>query len=314
MMIKLKNLLTEVQWEGDIADKITKNEIPLTPKMINRVFSKKKFRAIHVSNWYHFKALHKIQNSKKSISVATNWVPRFIDSGVWGGSGFTSVLEGELLVGNDDDIMSTPDKQGRRWISLDYLKRSGGKDLSKDSFKMTNEIEQMKKKLYEKNLKKYNAWQQHNNLSPTKGANFRGALYIRGLANIFQVNSLHSDDSLEKGDSDKIIIGAKFKKMKQEIIKDYMIEMEKLLIKNKKFMETFRDFSYEIPGGWTNWNESVMANFEIIQVYIDDDHPESPVGEEFEEEMSKLNVEFSIGSASEINKEAHALVDEFNRK
>jgi len=57
-----------------------------------------------------------------------------------------------------------------------------------------------------------------------------------------------------------------------------------------------------------------MANFEIIQVYIDDDHPESPAGEEFEEEMSKLNVEFSIGSASEINKEAHALVDEFNRK
>jgi hypothetical protein len=53
-MIKLVNLLTEIQWLTKISEKIHKNDIPLTPAMINRVFGKKIIRALHTTDISNF--------------------------------------------------------------------------------------------------------------------------------------------------------------------------------------------------------------------------------------------------------------------
>jgi|SaaInlV_120m_DNA_4_1040238.scaffolds.fasta_scaffold56043_2 succinate dehydrogenase/fumarate reductase cytochrome b subunit len=113
-MIKLKNLITEVQWENSVQSHIYAGNIPMTPKVIHRIFGVKKIVALHVSDIDNFERLAKLQGTKKSVSMTNSFRPSFIGRGVWAGAGIAAVVEGDMMIGLNADLMSAPDKQGRR--------------------------------------------------------------------------------------------------------------------------------------------------------------------------------------------------------
>lgn len=234
--------------------------------------------------------MYKLQNSKKSISVATEWRDTFLRNGVWSGVGFNSVVEGELMMGNDDDIMSTPDKQGRRWINTGYLENSKGKDLGIQAKKVEAGIVYLKGKLYWGFLAKYNLKFHHNKDTPSGYGNLRRLSDILDAHDLYRNEGSLYDEMYELRDQGNLINGDELNKMKADIIKDYMDGIEKLLKKNKKFLDNFRDAAYGVsPEQWSGeWNESVMTNFKIVNVYVDSMYIGEEAAEKYKKHLSKM--------------------------
>jgi len=99
---------------------ISQMKIPLTSKTMSWIFNVQLPRVtlFHVTNGIGFKKLKKLQNKKKSISAFFNMEADYIDSGIRGGSGIVAELDANIIMSSKDDMMSMPDKTGRRWVEL----------------------------------------------------------------------------------------------------------------------------------------------------------------------------------------------------
>jgi hypothetical protein len=72
----------------------------------------------HIANPETFRKLIKIEGKKKSISAMTYADPYYILNGINQTGGIAVEMEADVLVAQRTDIMSIPDKTGRRWISF----------------------------------------------------------------------------------------------------------------------------------------------------------------------------------------------------
>jgi hypothetical protein len=72
----------------------------------------------HVTNAIGLGKLKKLQNKKKSISVFFNMDARTMESGIQGGGGLVVELDANIIMSGKGDLMSMPDKTGRRWVEL----------------------------------------------------------------------------------------------------------------------------------------------------------------------------------------------------
>jgi len=95
-------------------------QIPLSSKTMEWIFKVQLPRAtvFHVTSVDGFKKLKGLQNKRKSISAFFNMNAEYIDSGIKGGSGVVAELDANIIVSSKSDIMSQPDKTGRRWVEL----------------------------------------------------------------------------------------------------------------------------------------------------------------------------------------------------
>jgi len=75
----------------------------------------------HVTNGVGLQNLKRMQNKKKSISAFFNMNADYIDSGIKTEGGLVAELDANILMSSKNDIMSMPDKAGRRWIELHDL-------------------------------------------------------------------------------------------------------------------------------------------------------------------------------------------------
>ncbi len=123
-MIRLKDLLsekvTDVKWVSKAYTFAYSRKFPFTPKIAKILNEGKRVRAFHITSIKKLDQLDSLQGTKKSISCMTrvpNASMRVDIPGIWN-SGVMFYLEGTLLIKGDDDIMSEPDEQGRRWASL----------------------------------------------------------------------------------------------------------------------------------------------------------------------------------------------------
>ena len=123
-MIKLKDLLsekvTDVKWVSKAYTFAYSRKFPFTPKIAKILNEGKRVRAFHITSIKKLDQLDSLQGTKKSISCMTripNSSMRIDIPGIWN-SGVMFYLEGTLLIKGDDDIMSEPDEQGRRWAEL----------------------------------------------------------------------------------------------------------------------------------------------------------------------------------------------------
>ena len=121
----------EIAWQQSLSKllwdiprgKIQFVKLPLSTPILNRIFSKPpRTTVFHVTGWAGVSKLIKIEGTKKSISTAANIDAMIVGSGVRGGGGVVVELEGDVLMAAGDDIMSQPDKTGRRWIELETIK------------------------------------------------------------------------------------------------------------------------------------------------------------------------------------------------
>jgi len=129
-------------WQRSASEKIFEfqqiqyMQIPLTSSTMEWIFQVQLPRAtvFHVTSGIGLEKLKKLQNKKKSISAFFNMTADYIDSGIKTEGGLVAELDANILMSSKNDIMSMPDKAGRRWIELH--------SLDPDE-KMHKELEQM---------------------------------------------------------------------------------------------------------------------------------------------------------------------------
>ena len=119
-------LKEEVAWQQstskmifDFGDKYG-IKIPLSSAIIDKVFPEKIQTVVfHVTDIKGGENLIKLQNGKKSVSAFFFMDTSYLMQGIKSNNGGTiAELDGNVIVSADSDIMSMPDKQGRRWIEL----------------------------------------------------------------------------------------------------------------------------------------------------------------------------------------------------
>jgi hypothetical protein len=241
------------------ADNIESQKIPFSTPIYKRTFGKPpRTRVFHIADPDNFRKLIKLEGKKKSISALTYAEPFYVLNGINQSGGIAVEMEADVLVSQRMDIMSIPDKTGRRWVSFANLKGiikdnydDSGK-LIRTLFKdietllaalvtkhMTNSVLSKDDQLFLKKRiasRKYeDAWYYLNpdSLNPTNPANVR-----------------------------------KQKQFQQQLVKDYLDGMESVMKKNAKELGkaiTAHLLKRETTAGW---DELVVNKFKIKRVLI----------------------------------------------
>ena len=102
---------------------ISQMKIPLTSKTMSWIFNVQlpRVTVFHVTSGIGLEKLMRLQNKKKSISAFFNMSADYIDQGIKTEGGVVAELDANILMSSKNDIMSMPDKAGRRWIELHSL-------------------------------------------------------------------------------------------------------------------------------------------------------------------------------------------------
>ena len=113
-------------WQSSTSQKIfdfgqiSYMQIPLTSSTMEWIFQVQIPRAtvFHVTNGIGLEKLKRLQNKKKSISAFFNMDASTMDAGIQGGGGLVVELDANIIMSSKSDLMSMPDKTGRRWVEL----------------------------------------------------------------------------------------------------------------------------------------------------------------------------------------------------
>jgi len=113
-------------WQSSTSQKIfdfgqiSYMQIPLTSSTMEWIFQVQLPRAtvFHVTNGIGLGKLKRLQNKKKSISAFFNMDASTMESGIQGGGGVVAELDANIILSSKGDVMSMPDKTGRRWVEL----------------------------------------------------------------------------------------------------------------------------------------------------------------------------------------------------
>ena len=101
-------------------DVVPNMKIPLTSKTMSWIFNVQlpRVTVFHVTSGIGLKNLKRLQNKKKSISAFFNMTADYIDQGIKTEGGVVAELDANILMSSKSDILSQPDKTGRRWVAL----------------------------------------------------------------------------------------------------------------------------------------------------------------------------------------------------
>jgi len=101
-------------------DVVPNMKIPFTSKTMEWIFKVQLPRAtvFHVTSGIGLEKLKKLQNKKKSISAFFNMDASTMEHGIQGGGGLVVELDANIIMSSKGDLMSMPDKTGRRWVEL----------------------------------------------------------------------------------------------------------------------------------------------------------------------------------------------------
>jgi len=101
-------------------DVVPNMKIPLTSKTMSWIFNVQlpRVTVFHVTSGIGLKKLMRLQNKKKSISAFFNMTADYIDQGIKTEGGVVVEMDANIIISSKSDIMSQPDKTGRRWVAL----------------------------------------------------------------------------------------------------------------------------------------------------------------------------------------------------
>jgi len=230
-------------------------KIPFTSKTMEWIFKVQLPRAtvFHVTSGIGLEKLKKLQNKKKSISAFFNMTADYIDSGIKTEGGVVAELDANIIISSKSDIMSQPDKTGRRWVALYNID---------PQYKMEKEMTQM---LIDLAIKHDPKNKEYLKISPEIGI---------GVWHKLQTDLLTKFDPAKAG-----------KKMAL-IIADYMDGVNTILKKHKKDIQgaihgyivrrgtvAVKHPSGRMVGGdseiseWNAWDEQVVDKIKIEKVH-----------------------------------------------
>ena len=215
-----------------------KEYIPLTPAVVEKALGKKiPVKSFHITGPDGIQQLKNVLNRKKSISTFTATHEsealakgRGVQTGM---GGIICYVEGHLLAQRSMDFDTTPDKQGRRWVSAFHV------------FDKKPEI-----------------WAKALKASKVDFDSIDGKLgkIERDLKDKWIEGDIKYDDYKAKVKEEQGPIVAKY-------VKDFIDVANKTLIKNKKiFKKSLIDSKVNKRTAW--WNEIVVYNTKIIDMFV----------------------------------------------
>ena len=248
--------------------------IPLTAKMLKRALNTKlpRARVFHVTAPEHLDFMVKMQGKKKAISAATQLHPTVVTGGINTRGGMVFELKSDVLISAPNDIMSRPDKTGRRWLEWYMLSTEG----MINGQRVKNEIEKFGLKEKKKLILKYD---------PNAGR--RGPIADNDVNGVwYRLNPRKSDSPIQQkipfslADSIPALKGKGGQSpTKREVniilrlmVKDYIDAMERVVAKYPKEISALffahAQNAVKTSEGRDGWDELVVNNYEIREVLV----------------------------------------------
>ena len=133
-MKSFKRYLTEfaIQSTSDIVFEVGSQgqgssgmNIPISGPMFKRIWPDT-IRAIvfHATDAEHLAGLKRLEGGKKSISAFFSMMANQMEGGIATDGGVVIEMDADILVSAKDDIMSTVDKTGRRWVEMSWFENA----------------------------------------------------------------------------------------------------------------------------------------------------------------------------------------------
>jgi len=262
---EIEQELNELAWEGDIDKFVSMRLVPLTNET-SRIINdgKKRIRVFHMSDINNIDNLKSIIGTRKSISSATyfnEFILKYM-SGIRTEGGLLYYLEGDLQYEGSRDIMSRPDKVGRRWVSIEDFPDNFANDVDKifNNDDRLNELYNIKDdKLKYSLINKYirNVYElMHKHIGEIRKHFRTEKTFDTGQWNEILVNNIKIIDVLWKLPYGNILEGF--------VPEEYVIEFRKLY--NKKIAEISAQYPNEVaPRGvvekFYKWEEKEKLKF-----------------------------------------------------
>ena len=266
---------------------------PLSKPMLDRMQNvAKESEGFHITDLDGVSTLFDLQNSAKSLSVTTKIKDVrsgiLMLEGVETAGGILVEVKGDVLFQGDFDIFSSPDSQGRRWIDLhqfarEFLRRTGdGNFLHNWDVIWRRTIIDHASKFIKSNSSElidvYLAFAPEQGSSypdylshASKNLDHAKLFWVGGQG--FIVKGFDPDESLkEKGIVDKIetVHGSNHQLVKKAKMALFRMTKELFDMAEKYFTDNILDFFILGTEDKTyDYNEHIMDNFEIQNVYYD---------------------------------------------
>ncbi len=237
--------------------------LPLSSSMLSRTMKQNRDRVFHVLGEDDIGNLIKLQGKKKSIAAFYRMEADSLEDGVQSGGAIVAELEGKVLFSGEEDVMSKPDKTGRRWIAFDVATGENKGEqpihaqIKKDFGKMISDILKKEKVKHPSNIDgTLQAWSNYGNNSDGK--------------------------------------------TKARLIKGYFDGLESIL-KNKKYQDAisknFYGYMKDKSGDMGSWDEQIVNEISIKKFHFLEEALEWAISRE-PKELSK-GIPFKIWSTAE---------------
>ena len=284
-MIKLKDLLTENREGGvylthkgeekwfpahtrrTLSQLMPGDRVALYPKLMNSVIGKQKVSSFHVSDLERYKGLKKVIGKKKSISTFSHvGKGSGLDQarGIQTMGGLAFHIEGFLLGRSWDDIMSTPDKTGRRWVNIEKVV---GED-SDYAFRKELEKKKLTREDYDEGLEKATKHLQNDKRS-----------YLEVQKDVKKITN----------------------QVDNKFIKDWMDVQNKFLIKNKKAVFDNMTKGGLKDSYFKSWNEILVYDVKIKGAFVLN-RVEKLMSDNDKKELKSFTGEITYGSPANYRK------------
>ena len=256
-MLQFKEYLDEeVRWAGSLSDKLfdmgiglTGLWLPMSTPIFRRIgLDDFRTTCFHVTDVEGYEGIKKMQGQKKSISAFFEMHGKYMSRGVQTQGGVVLELDANILSAWREDVMSSPDKTGRRWIQLSYF---GGMYRVKDDIDAMIGVDGKKNSLFElikDLLKKYLPGQHAHKVTLYNATD-------KDLAKHWQNLALW----LRKEPDYRKIMG--------NVVKDYIDGVEKIMKANvKKLQSIFRSYLNRRSTD-SSWDEIIVNMVQIQKVH-----------------------------------------------
>ena len=258
-MLQFKEYLNETKWTGSLSDKLFDIGInleglwlPMSTPIFRRIgLDDFRTTVFHVTDTEGYEGIKKIQGQKKSISAFFEMQNRYMSRGIQTQGGVILELDANILSAWREDVMSSPDKTGRRWIQLSYF---GGMYRVQDDVDAIMGGDGKRNSLFEliKDLLKEYLPGQHAHKVKLYNAT------EKDLAKYWQNMGIW----LRKEKDYRKIMG--------NVVKDYIDGVEKIMKANvKKLQSIFRSYLNRRTTDAT-WDEVIVNMVQIKKVHLID--------------------------------------------
>jgi hypothetical protein len=250
-MLRFKEFVEEVRWSGSLSDKLFDVGIglsglwlPMSTPIFRRIgLDDFRTTVFHVTDAKGYEGIKKIQGKKKSISAFFEMQNRYFTKGIQTTGGVVLELDANILSAWREDVMSSPDKTGRRWIQLSYF--GGMYRVQDDINKILKPLTELIKDL----IKKYVPSNRAHKIKFDSGKSI--AIAWQNLAKFLRT------------DPD-------YRKIMGQLIKDYIDGVEKVMKANVKSLKSiFRGYLGRRSTD-SSWDEVIVNMVQIQKVHVID--------------------------------------------